>query len=75
MRTLYLRNVPDEAVADLEAMAAAESIAVSALAVRELAAVARARRQLRELEAVPPLDVSMTDLVDAVRDGREGRDR
>jgi hypothetical protein len=38
MKTLYLRNVPDDVSAALEELAAKESMSVSALAVRELKA-------------------------------------
>jgi hypothetical protein len=41
MRTLYLRNVPDEVVQRLEEQARAESTSVNAVAVRELTEVSR----------------------------------
>jgi predicted DNA-binding protein len=41
MRTLYLRNVPDEVVERLERQAKAESTSVNAVAVRELTEVSR----------------------------------
>ncbi len=41
MRTLYLRNVPDEVVERLERRAKEESTSVNALAVRELTEVSR----------------------------------
>ncbi|HNA49562.1 MAG TPA: hypothetical protein PK594_01790 [Mycobacterium sp.] len=41
MRTLYLRNVPDEVGAQLDELARREGLSLSAFAVRELAAVAR----------------------------------
>ena len=37
MRTLYLRNVPDDVVERLERLAERESMSVNAVAVRELA--------------------------------------
>lgn len=42
MKTLYLRNVPDDVVERLRCMAAREGLSVTALAVRELA-IASAR--------------------------------
>ena len=36
MRTLYLRNVPDEVVERLERLAERDSMSVNAVAVREL---------------------------------------
>ncbi|HEX2415116.1 MAG TPA: hypothetical protein VHJ37_07865 [Thermoleophilaceae bacterium] len=41
MRTLYLRNVPDEVVERLERLAARDGTSVGAVAVRELAEVSR----------------------------------
>lgn len=41
MRTLYLRNVPDDVAERLEAMAHEEHLSLNALAVRELTDVAR----------------------------------
>jgi plasmid stability protein len=41
MRTLYLRNVPDEVGERLERLAAREGMSLSAFAARELASVAR----------------------------------
>ena len=39
MKTLYLRNVPEEVVERLELLAARDGTSVSAVAVRELADV------------------------------------
>jgi hypothetical protein len=44
MRTLYLRNAPDEVVERLERLAARDATSVSAVAVRELAEVSAPRR-------------------------------
>jgi len=41
MRTLYLRNVPDDVVERLERLAARDATSVSAVAIRELAEVSR----------------------------------
>ena len=41
MRTLYLRNVPDEVVARLEQLAALAGTSVNVLAVRELEQASR----------------------------------
>ena len=71
MRTLYLRNVPDQVVADLEALAAEQSMSVSALAVRELAEAVQFRKNAALLEILPATPVAMQDLVDAVREARD----
>ncbi|WP_344687361.1 hypothetical protein [Blastococcus jejuensis] len=57
MRTLYLRNVPDEVVERLERLAAREATSVSALAVRELAQVSRRADNPALLEGLPDLEV------------------
>jgi hypothetical protein len=41
MKTLYLRNVPDDVVRRLQALAECAGTSVSAVAVRELAGVSR----------------------------------
>lgn len=71
MRTLYLRNVPDEVATALESVAARESMSVNAVAVRELAAAARFHANAPALGALPDRSLAVTDLVDAVRSGRD----
>ena len=57
MKTLYLRNVPDEVSERLAALAAREGLSVSALAVRELAVAARRADNPALLGDLPDLDV------------------
>jgi plasmid stability protein len=57
MRTLYLRNVPDEVVERLERLAERDGTSVSAVAVRELTEVSRRADNLGLLAALPDLDV------------------
>jgi hypothetical protein len=57
MRTLYLRNVPDEVAERLERLAAAEGVSVNAVAVRELAQVSRRADNPALLGALPDLVV------------------
>ncbi len=71
MKTLYLRNVPEDVVAALEDLATQESMSTSALAVRELAAAVAFRRNVDIIWAAPDLNVSLGDIVDAVRSGRD----
>ena len=66
MRTLYLRNVPDEVGARLERLAAREGMSVSAFATRELARVARR-------ESNPALLVDAESVIDDVEAGRSER--
>lgn len=70
MRTLYLRNVPDDVSAALEALASEQSMSVSALAVRELTAAVAFRRNTDIVWSSPDLGLEMGDIVEVVRSGR-----
>ncbi len=72
MRTLYLRNVPDEVSQALEELASRASMSVSAYAVRELSAAVAYRNNADLLWAQPRVEVDLDDVVAAVRSGREG---
>ena len=63
MRTLYLRNVPDDVAARLEALAVREGLSLSALAVRELAEAARRADNPSLLAELPDTGVSADDVV------------
>lgn len=73
MRTLYLRNVPEEVSRRLEALAAREGLSVSALAVRELAEAARRADNPLLLGDLPDLGVSAADVVGDIDEGRSTR--
>lgn len=73
MRTLYLRNVPDDVSTRLASLAAREGMSVSAFAVRELAVAAQRADAPELLAGLPDLDVSPAEVVadlDAARSGR-----
>jgi plasmid stability protein len=63
MKTLYLRDVPDEVGRGLRALAAREGMSVSAFAVRELAEIARRADNPALLGDLPDLSVSADDIV------------
>ena len=73
MRTLYLRNVPEEVVERLERLAAREAMSVGALAVRELAAASRRADNPALLGELPDLDVPVDDVVADVEAERARR--
>jgi hypothetical protein len=73
VRTLYLRNVPDEVVERLECLAALDRTSVSAVAVRELAEASRRADNPALLGALPDLDVDTATLVDDLNAERSGR--
>ena len=73
MKTLYLRDAPDEVTVRLAALAAREGLSVSAFAVKELTESARRADAPALLAALPDLDLAAADVVaglDAVRAAR-----
>lgn len=73
MRTLYLRNVPDEVGERLERLAAREGMSVSAFATRELARVARRAENPALLADLPDLHVDAATVVGDIGAGRSER--
>lgn len=73
MRTLYLRNVPDEVGERLEALAAREGISLSAFAARELAVVARRADNPALLVDLPDLGVDPDTILADLEAGRAAR--
>lgn len=73
MRTLYLRNVPDDVGERLERLAAREGMSVSAFAARELAAIARRADNMSLLAGLPDLGVAAEDVAADVETGRRSR--
>lgn len=73
MRTLYLRNVPEDVVDRLGRLAARDGMSVAAVAVRELADVSRRADNPALLGALPDLDIPASELADDVGAGRDDR--
>jgi len=73
MKTLYLRNVPDEVGERLERLAAREGMSVSAFATRELAVIARRADNPALLAGLPDLGVEAAVVVEDVEVGRATR--
>ncbi len=73
MRTLYLRNVPDDVVGRLEQLAARDGTSVGAMAVRELAQVTRRADNAALLGALPDRDVDVATIVGDIEGSRAGR--
>jgi hypothetical protein len=73
MRTLYLRNVPDDVLDRLERLAARDATSVSAVAVRELADVSRRVENPALIGSLPNFSVDVSVIVDEVDSGRAGR--
>ncbi len=73
VKTLYLRNVPDDVVERLERLAARENSSVSALAIRELSAASRRVDNPAVLGALPDLKVDRAVIRDDVDVERSAR--
>lgn len=73
MRTLYLRNVPEDVVERLERLAVRDATSVGAVAVRELAEASRRADNPALLGALPDLGVDATAIVADVDGGRADR--
>jgi hypothetical protein len=73
MRTIYLRNVPDEVVERLERLAARDRMSVAAVAVRDLEEVSRRVDNPVLLRALPDLDIDPVTVVADVDAGRAER--
>ena len=73
MRTLYLRNVPDEVIERLERLAARDATSVGAVAVRELAEVSRRADNPALLGALPDLGVDVATILGDLDTGRADR--
>ena len=73
MRTLYLRNVPEEVVDRLERLAARDGTSVSAVAVRELSEVSRRADNPGLLGVLPDLGIEPATIVSDLESGRAER--
>jgi hypothetical protein len=73
MRTLYLRNVPDDVVERLERLASSDGMSVGALAVRELDEVSRRADNPALLGDLPDLGIDPAELVSDIEVGRAER--
>lgn len=73
MRTIYLRNVPDEVVERLERLAARDRMSLAAVAVRELEEVSRRVDNPELLRSLPDLDIDTVSVVADVDAGRAER--
>ena len=73
MRTLYLRNVPDDVVARLERLASLAGTSVNVLAVRELEQASRRADNPALLGFLPDLGIDTRDIVSGLHAERAVR--
>ena len=63
MKTLYLRNVPDDVIERLQRLAAQDATSVGALAVRELSEASRRADNPALLGALPDVGVEIATIL------------
>lgn len=73
MRTLYLRNVPDEVGERLERLAARAGMSISSFAVRELSMISRRADNEALLAGLPELNIDADSIVEAIETARTQR--
>lgn len=73
MKTLYLRNVPDEVVERLKRLADREAVSLNKLAVKELAEASRRVDNAALVAGLPDHAVDPLDLVVDLEADRAGR--
>ena len=73
VRTLYIRNVPDEVAERLERLASSDGMSVNAFVVRELAAAARRADNAALLSGLPDFGVTPEGAAAAIAEGRRER--
>lgn len=73
MKTLYLRNVPDDVVHRLQQLADRDGTSVGAVAVRELSDVSRRADNPALIGELPDLGVDTLAIVESVEQERANR--
>ena len=73
MKTLYLRNVPEDVVDRLKLLAEREGLSVSSMAVRELAASTRRALNPALLGDLPDLGIEADEVLAVLDEGRRDR--
>lgn len=73
MRTLYIRNVPDDVAAYLDELAERDNLSLNALVVRELTEVAARSRNRGLLATLPRIPIDVDEVVEGIRKDRESR--
>jgi len=73
MKTLYLRNVPEDVVRRLQRLADRDGTSVGAVAVRELSDVSRRADNPALVGELPDLGVDVPSIVEDIKQERENR--
>ncbi len=73
MKTLYLRNVPEDVVRRLQQLADRDGTSLGAVAVRELSDVSRRADNLSLMAQLADLDVDVSEIVESLEQERAAR--
>lgn len=73
VRTLYIRNVPDEVAERLERLAARDGLSMNAFVVREITAAARRAENAALLADLPDFGVTPAAAAADIAEGRRER--
>lgn len=73
MKTLYLRNVPDDVVRRLQVLAERAGTSVGAVAVHELSEASRRADNSALIDDLPDLQVTVPEILESVEHGRVAR--
>jgi hypothetical protein len=73
VRTLYVRNVPDDVASGLEELATRAGMSLNAFVVRELAETAARARNRALLADLSDLGIGMEEVVASIEEGRRER--
>ena len=73
VRTIYLRNVPDEVAARLERLAGRAGMSLNAFTVKELSEASRRADNEAILDGLPNVDIDTSDIIEALDDSRSAR--
>jgi hypothetical protein len=73
MRTIYLRNVPDDVGDKLERLARRAGMSLNAYSVRELTELSRRADNPELFDSLPSLDVDVDEIVAALDEARATR--
>jgi plasmid stability protein len=73
MRTLYIRNVPDDVAERLARLASRDGVSVNAFVVKELSEAARRADNEALLSDLPAFAITPAEAAADIAEGRRGR--
>ena len=73
MKTLYLRNVPEEVTNELAVLASEAGLSVSSFVVKELSEIAKRAKNFNLFENLKDHEISAEDIISELDDARNSR--